>query len=72
MLPGSNIIKWTYIRSYTYYKVSNNVHILNYWIDVFRGRDIPKMVSLLTDDVKINSIIFQNYQGKDTGRSYLL
>jgi steroid delta-isomerase-like uncharacterized protein len=51
-------------------KVSNNVHILNDWIDAFRGRDIPKMVSLLTDDVKINSIIFQNYEGKDGATKY--
>jgi steroid delta-isomerase-like uncharacterized protein len=51
-------------------KVSNNVHTLNDWIDAFRRRDIPKMVSLLTDDVKINSIIFQNCEGKDGATIY--
>ncbi|HZA70158.1 MAG TPA: nuclear transport factor 2 family protein [Nitrososphaeraceae archaeon] len=47
-----------------------NVPIFHDWIDAFRRRDIPKMVSLLTDDVNINSIMFQNYKGKDGATKY--
>jgi steroid delta-isomerase-like uncharacterized protein len=51
-------------------KENNNVPIFHDWIDAFRRRDIPKMVSLLTDDVNINSIMFQNYKGKDGATKY--
>lgn len=48
----------------------NIVHIFNDWVNAFRSRDIPKMVSLLTDDVKIYSVMFENYKGKNGASKY--
>jgi steroid delta-isomerase-like uncharacterized protein len=49
---------------------NNNIHSFNEWVNAFRGHDISKMVSLVTDDVRINSIIFGTYKGKDEASKY--
>ena len=49
---------------------NNNIHSFNEWVNAFRGHDIPKMVSLVTEDVRINSIIFGTYKGKDEASKY--
>lgn len=51
-------------------KEKNIVRIFNDWVNAFRSRDIPKMVSLLTDDVKIYSVMFENYKGKNGASKY--
>ena len=40
------------------------------WEGAFNSRDIDKMVSLLTDNIKINSISFGDYKGKKRAREY--
>jgi steroid delta-isomerase-like uncharacterized protein len=47
-----------------------NICTFNEWLVAFRIHDIPKMVSLLTDNVKINSILFGTYEGKDEASKY--
>ena len=47
-----------------------NISIFNEWLAAFRTHDIPKMVSLLTDDSRINSIVFGTYIGKDGATEY--
>jgi steroid delta-isomerase-like uncharacterized protein len=47
-----------------------NISTFNEWLAAFRIHDIPKMVSLLTDNVKINSILFGTYEGKDEASKY--
>ena len=46
------------------------MHIFLDWIDAFRRRDIADMASLLTNDVSIHSILFQNYKGKEGAIKY--
>ena len=40
------------------------------WESAFKAYDIDKMVSLLTDNIKINSISFGDYKGKEGAREY--
>jgi steroid delta-isomerase-like uncharacterized protein len=40
------------------------------WESAFKAYDIDKMVSLLTDNIKINSITFGDYKGKKEAREY--
>ena len=47
-----------------------NISTFNEWLAAFRIYDIPKMVSLLTYNVKINSILFGTYEGKDEASKY--
>ena len=47
-----------------------NFHVFHTWKSAFNSRDIDKMVSLLTDNVKINSISFGDYKGKKGAREY--
>jgi steroid delta-isomerase-like uncharacterized protein len=47
-----------------------NISTFNEWLVAFRTHDIPKMVSLLTDDARINSIVFGTYIGKDGATEY--
>lgn len=47
-----------------------NISIFNEWLVAFRIHDILKMVSLLTDDARINSIVFGTYIGKDGAAEY--
>lgn len=47
-----------------------NISTFNKWLAAFGIHDIPKMVSLLTDNVKINSILFGTYEGKDEASKY--
>ncbi len=47
-----------------------NLHVFHTWEDGFNSRDIDKMVSLLTDNIKINSISFGDYKGKKGAREY--
>ena len=47
-----------------------NISTFNEWLVAFRTHDISKMVSLLTDDARINSIIFGTYIGKDGATEY--
>ena len=49
---------------------NNNIHTFNEWVNAFRAHDIPRMVSLLTDDVRIISIIFGTYKSKDGASKY--
>jgi steroid delta-isomerase-like uncharacterized protein len=49
---------------------SNNIQTFNEWINAFRAHDIPRMISLLTDDVRIDSIIFGAYKSKDGASKY--
>ena len=46
------------------------MHIFLDWIDAFRRRDIADMASLLTNNVSIHSILFQNYKGKEGAIKY--
>ena len=49
----------------------NAIHnTFNKWISAFKAHNIPKMVLLLTDDVKISSITFGTYKGKDGASEY--
>ena len=45
-----------------------NFHVFHTWKSAFNSRDIDKMVSLLTDNIKINSISFGDYKGKKGAR----
>ena len=47
-----------------------NFHAFNMWKSAFKAHDIDKMVSLLTDNIKINSISFGDYKGKKGAREY--
>ena len=47
-----------------------NFHVFHTWKSAFDSRDIDKMVSLLTDNIKINSISFGDYKGKKGAREY--
>ena len=47
-----------------------NLHVFHTWESAFKSRDIDKMVSLLTDNIKINSISFGDYKGKKGAREY--
>ncbi len=47
-----------------------NLHVFHMWKSAFNSRDIDKMVSLLTDNIKINSISFGDYKGKKGAREY--
>ena len=47
-----------------------NFHVFHTWKSAFDSRDIDKMVSLLTDNIKINSISFGDYKGKKRAREY--
>ena len=47
-----------------------NFHVFNMWKSAFKSHDIDKMVSLLTDNIKINSISFGDYKGKNEVREY--
>ncbi|HEX6029627.1 MAG TPA: ester cyclase [Nitrososphaeraceae archaeon] len=47
-----------------------NLHVFHTWESAFKSRDIDKMVSLLTDNIKINSISFGDYKGKKRAREY--
>ena len=47
-----------------------NLHVFHTWEGAFNSRDIDKMVSLLTDNIKINSISFGDYKGKKEAREY--
>ena len=40
------------------------------WLSAFRERNIQKMVSLLTDDVKIESLVFGTHTGRDGATNY--
>jgi steroid delta-isomerase-like uncharacterized protein len=40
------------------------------WESAFKAYDIDKMISLLTDNIKINSISFGDYKGKEGAREY--
>lgn len=51
-------------------KETDNIQTFNEWIDAFKRRDISDMVMLVTDDVKINSIMFKTYKGKEGARKY--
>ncbi|CAN5174418.1 hypothetical protein BH18THE2_BH18THE2_41750 [soil metagenome] len=52
-------------------KQNNNIiHIFNQWITAFKAHDISKMALLLTENVRINSITFGNYKGKDGATKY--
>ena len=48
----------------------HNLHVFHTWESAFKSRDIDKMVSLLTDNIKINSISFGDYKGKKGAREY--
>jgi steroid delta-isomerase-like uncharacterized protein len=47
-----------------------NLHVFHTWKSAFNSRDIDKMVSVLTDNIKINSISFGDYKGKKGAREY--
>jgi steroid delta-isomerase-like uncharacterized protein len=47
-----------------------NIQVFRNWQNAFKAHDIDKMVSLLTDNIKINSISFGDYKGKDGARKY--
>jgi steroid delta-isomerase-like uncharacterized protein len=47
-----------------------NIQVFQNWENGFKAHDIDKMVSLLTDNIKINSISFGDYKGKDGAREY--
>ena len=47
-----------------------NFDVFHKWKSAFKSNDIDKMVSLLTDNVKINSISFEEYKGKKGAREY--
>jgi ketosteroid isomerase-like protein len=47
-----------------------NISTFNEWLAAFKVHDIPKMVSLLTDDARINSIVFGTYTGRDEASEY--
>ena len=47
-----------------------NFHVFHTWKSAFDSRDIDKMVSLLTDNIKINSISFGDYKAKKEAREY--
>jgi ketosteroid isomerase-like protein len=49
---------------------TDNIHTFNERIDAFKRRDISDMVMLVTDDVKINSIMFKTHKGKEGARKY--
>jgi steroid delta-isomerase-like uncharacterized protein len=40
------------------------------WKTAFKSRDIDKMLSLVTDNIKINSISFGDYKGKHGVKDY--
>ena len=40
------------------------------WLSAFQERNIQKMVSLLTDDVKIESLVFGTHIGKEGATNY--
>jgi steroid delta-isomerase-like uncharacterized protein len=40
------------------------------WLSAFREHNIQKMVSLLTDDVKIESLVFGTHIGKEGATNY--
>jgi steroid delta-isomerase-like uncharacterized protein len=40
------------------------------WLSAFQERNIQKMVSLLTDDVKIESLVFGTHTGRDGATNY--
>lgn len=46
------------------------IHTFNQWITAFKAHDISKMVLLLSEDVKISSITFETYKGKDGASKY--
>ena len=48
----------------------NNIHIFKLWTTAFKAHNIPKMILLLTEDVKIISITFGTYKGKDGATKY--
>ncbi len=47
-----------------------NLHVFHTSESAFNSRDIDKMVSLLTDNIKINSISFGEYKGKEGAIEY--
>jgi ketosteroid isomerase-like protein len=47
-----------------------NFHAFYMWKSAFKAHNIDKMVSLLTDNIKINSISFGDYKGKKGAREY--
>jgi steroid delta-isomerase-like uncharacterized protein len=47
-----------------------NIQVFQNWEKAFTAHDIDKMVSLLTDNIKINSIGFGDYKGKKGAREY--
>ena len=52
-------------------KNSTNIHnIFNKWLNSFKTRNIPKMTGLLTDNIKISSLLFRNYNGIKGARKY--
>lgn len=40
------------------------------WLSAFQERNVQKMVSLLTDDVKIESLVFGTHIGKEGAANY--
>jgi steroid delta-isomerase-like uncharacterized protein len=47
-----------------------NIQVFQNWENAFKDHDIDKMVSLLTDNIKINSISFGDYKSKKGAREY--
>jgi steroid delta-isomerase-like uncharacterized protein len=47
-----------------------NIQVFQNWEKAFTAHDIDKMVSVLTDNIKINSISFGDYKGKKGAREY--
>ena len=47
-----------------------NLRVFHRWKSAFDSRDIDKMVLLLTDNIKINSISFGDYKGKKGAGEY--
>ena len=48
----------------------NSIHTFNQWSTAFKEHNISKMVFLLTEDVKISSIMFGTHKGKDGASKY--
>lgn len=40
------------------------------WLSAFQEHNVQKMVSLLTEDVKIASLVFGTYKGKEEASNY--
>jgi steroid delta-isomerase-like uncharacterized protein len=50
--------------------VKNITHLFQEWVSASKAHNIEKMMSIVTEDVKITSPVFGNYKGKQEANKF--